>query len=273
MKKNNLPNIWCVKNDGSEKFKKILDYLNDKYDQEIGGEYLSEYYGENIGLFISLSYFGKILTIDEFLELSKPLEEFVVPEKWCIRGCNELKHWQTEEMKDTCTHLLSYESHHYYTEDPNFVKWDSCTGGKPKGYTEITFDQFKQYVLKQDEVKKKVIGYKFKKGYEKFDYAVKVICDTCNSVHSYCDLEPGGYSFAYGSLVMQILREAQVLDLWFEPVYKQDVPNIIVNGYKVKFQQNSVIVNEHTYDDYLFINLTIDQISEIRDYFIKTKKS
>lgn len=74
MKENKLSESWCVLNDGSQKFKDtVIRYLNDKEGHiEYEGFDVGRYYGidNEKDLACSKFSFGKVLTIDEFIELS-----------------------------------------------------------------------------------------------------------------------------------------------------------------------------------------------------------
>jgi len=88
--------------------------------------------------------------------------------------------------------------------------------------SEITFNQFKKYVLKENTMEKKILGYKWKEGFkEQYDKAAASIC-------GYTAYNPGlgsggpKYQFEEGSSNSRALYKAGVLDLWFEPVYEED---------------------------------------------------
>ena len=92
----------------------------------------------------------KILTLDEFIELSKEVDESVLPEKWYVEVSNEL---DSKEIQDYFK-VNSYQSSTgkwFYTSDKSVksIKEDIL-----EGYTEITFEEFTKYVLKQDSMSK-----------------------------------------------------------------------------------------------------------------------
>ena len=90
-----------------------------------------------------------VQSVKEFLKMINEKEpEFVLPEKWCIKldnievvnYCNKYGKCPPYELADTL-----------YAHFPSFD--NICTTSKEvkKDYTEITFEQFKKYVLKQEE--------------------------------------------------------------------------------------------------------------------------
>ena len=83
--------------------------------------------------------------------------EFVLPEKLCIKITKEnldfCKSLENNELKFHKNYPYSIGG--YYSPIPN----KDCNGfiNIPKNYTEITFEQFKKYVLKEEIVEEKVI--------------------------------------------------------------------------------------------------------------------
>lgn len=80
-------------------------------------------------------------------------EEFVLPEKWCITT--------TKESNDTILEYVnkinpnksrdrSIGNHHCF-DNGNHTGWMHSAPQYKKGYTEITFEQFKKYVLKEQD--------------------------------------------------------------------------------------------------------------------------
>ena len=79
---------------------------------------------------------------------------------------------------------------------------------------------------KEKTMEKKIIGYKLiKPEYEK---AVNQITGTENLI-----LHSQNYNFQIDSIAYDRVVKAGVLDLWFEPVYKED--KIEIGGYEVAF--------------------------------------
>lgn len=77
--KNNLPKEgWCVKNDGSQLFKDmVLPHFKEGTDDIKGHFYGETWKGERFKYVTADAFYGGIkLDIDQFIELSKPTEEF-----------------------------------------------------------------------------------------------------------------------------------------------------------------------------------------------------
>jgi len=89
-------------------------------------------------------------------------------------------------------------------------------------------EQFKKHILKMDN---KLIGYKLKSNYDKYTKAASAITSTANWEYN---IPLHGIMFTHDSTNAKLLRDAGVLDLWFEPVYKEE-DIIIGNTYKVEF--------------------------------------
>ena len=161
---NRLPKYWIVKNDFSQKYKdSVLKYLNQEYNTELLG--FGEYYGNGDGYWrcnSSIELFKNnptLLTLDEFIELSKPIDEFVLPEKWCVKCTKEnylvLDKWFYEKTKK---HRLDSDKCSYWHYPENYDGY--CTASQIyDGYKEITFEQFQKYVLKQDTMEKEIIDF------------------------------------------------------------------------------------------------------------------
>jgi hypothetical protein len=73
-------------------------------------------------------------------------EEFVLPEKWCVRGGDEMMLWQIEKMDGDCDKFFCNETSFYTLHNKSDMSaWDYMSS-KPNCYTEITYDQFIKYV-------------------------------------------------------------------------------------------------------------------------------
>lgn len=86
--------------------------------------------------------------------------EFILPEKWCVKGStqNEIdtifKFNGISVVKD-CNYIKGFQHYPPFKTCLNnnaTFSWNI----KPE-YTEITFDQFKKYVLKNEIIEEKVI--------------------------------------------------------------------------------------------------------------------
>jgi hypothetical protein len=182
-------------------------------------------YGVRHDMFLSEN--KKELSFEEFKQRYID-KDFVLPEQWCVRDCEEVALYAHEKWgcgnyisPDRYYHGGGYEFYDYYIHE---------------GYTEITLEQFKKYVLKQDDMKeKKIIGYK-PKDINCFEYAK-------NFAKNYTAY---GYDEGYSNVRIiapscghyQFFKEAGVLDLWFEPVYEEEKKLPKICGYDGVFKKN-----------------------------------
>ena len=79
-------------------------------------------------------------------------------------------------------------------------------------YPIYTFEQFEKYILNQENMEnKRIIGYKLK--FAEYTKAVRTICHL---------IEDTDVSIINMQTSIQKLKEAGVLNLWFEPVYEEE---------------------------------------------------
>ena len=145
------------------------------------------------------------LTYQEFMDKY----DFELPKQWCVRLTNDNSEFINKVRDRNCSsggfitsRLIDPEinnSWYYYTSPP-------------EEYKEITFEQFKKYVLKEKTMDKKIIGYKLiKPEYEKI--ALKAL--GLQSAR-----EPFIIAGMLGYYVPKI-KELGIMD-WFEPVYEAE---------------------------------------------------
>jgi hypothetical protein len=82
-------------------------------------------------------------------------EEFILPDKWCIKGCVDFNRWINNWdtiNEDTINVSGRDEQLFFYNSNIKNPKLWQFTDYIPKGYTEISFEQFKQYVLKEEPI-------------------------------------------------------------------------------------------------------------------------
>lgn len=80
------------------------------------------------------------LTLDDFNRLVP--EEFVVPERWCFKGCAQFQDWSETNAPQYKGYISNW--YHWHASDC----WNT-TRHIPHGYVEITFDQYLKYIYKQ----------------------------------------------------------------------------------------------------------------------------
>ena len=248
-----LPKYWVVEKtkENVEVFKKtVIPYLLDVYG-EMWREDSYRFYGydgnesfKGTNGWNSISKFENnptLLTLDEFIKLTKEesnvieaaksqgmiKEEFVLPEKWAV--ARNIENYRV--LNDWCNShkgVSGTDSENGYIHSHNYgYSWKGSDGGyyyanlkqKHPDHTEITFEQFKKYVLKQEEVMdKEIIGYKLKKDCQQYLEAAEIIAnfmpDGAIPLERFLEKSQWG-------VFKENLEKAGVLDLWFEPIYKE----------------------------------------------------
>lgn len=237
--------------------------------------------------------------IQQYLPEGHPDKEFVLPEKWCVRDCEEVSKWASRVFGCGCFVNSSKYLCVKVEKFPNFDSYCFYSKESASNYTEITFEEFKKYVLKQDDMKEKLIYVKvvdFGKEYsthsdareygmtnyfywtygsprlnsttkyrvvknvivnnsdesyilldESTGYEYLIQTKGCKIIENMEEREITGYKLKedckqYGEAVLKImntnwgepkyhvtvdslikdLRKAGILDLWFEPIYKEE---------------------------------------------------
>ncbi len=114
--------------------------------------------------------------ISDFINIEKELTS--LPEKWCIRDCAEVSKYASTKFH--CGGDISDRIFH----QGNGSYWNNYTfrDGVEEGFTEITFDQFKKWVLKESKISMKTSDNSYNQ-YLTVDQLVKgeiysVECDT-----------------------------------------------------------------------------------------------
>ena len=87
MKDNNLPENWLVFQEDTKKFRdNVIKYIKNKYSRAVEGSLSNHYYGIYNSILIApymhamdIQYKPIIITLDEFIELSKPINKKELP--------------------------------------------------------------------------------------------------------------------------------------------------------------------------------------------------
>lgn len=142
-------------------------------------------------------------------------DEFVLPDEWFILLTKEneqiVHNWKCENTGYKANIKANGEDSISY-----YGTWSSKKHFKSSNYTEITFEQFKTHVLKSEEkMEKKIIGYKLiKPEYQIFYEKLTGTRNLERLADSLGDL-------LWVDQAVKVMKEAGVLDLWFEPVYEE----------------------------------------------------
>lgn len=160
----------------------------------------------------------------------KAATSFVLPEKWAIKVTNSIiTDWLNDHATNGCKNYIYKECASEYLHYPDHLGYHMHSGVQ-NGYTEITLDQFKKYVLKQDTMGKKIIGYKWKEGFRnKYEKAAIEICNSNKAPVTNLSRNAGSNCmFVFRSMVANAIEQAGVLNLWFEPVYEEEEKEFIL---------------------------------------------
>jgi len=148
------------------------------------------------------------ITFQQFKKYVLMKQPFVLPEKWyCIYKNQQEFSIANNFFKGNWTYINA-DGEHGFTNVDRSNHW--CWKDNSLGYTQITFEQFTNYVLKPKKMEKKIIGYELKEDCKQFIPALVKISD-CYT----------GQFFAKNSIFYDHYLEAKVLDLWFTPVYEK----------------------------------------------------
>jgi hypothetical protein len=238
MNLNKLPEYFAIKRDSDNPlWKKYINWLNKTYNLSLQGtNNIFPYYGwggdyEMAKCFhCSISNFKNPvteLTLEQWDNIVNKKDDFVLPEKWVIKVTNQnrtlLNNYRTIIMNFSKIPLPS-----------DYSYMVNCGGGNDNtyGFTEITFEQFKKYVLKQDNMKE-IIGYKLVK--PEYKEAILQIMKARN----WSNFPMLDSYESSGSI--KTLKEAGVLDLWFEPVYAEEKKLPKINGFEARWENNQII--------------------------------
>ena len=145
------------------------------------------------------------ILLSDFLE-----EEFVLPEKWCIEVTDENRDILNNYRINIKKYSITPITYKYMYKDGS---GDSSILFYAK---EITFKQFLKYILKQETMKKEIIGYKLVKS--EYKGAYEEITGTSNLDR----IEDSLGKLNWVDKAIKDLKEAGVLELWFKPNYKEE---------------------------------------------------
>lgn len=242
---NELPEKWCIQLtdqlvvDYCNKFGKCPTYTLPDEDYKSYAHFPS--FGGSCTTSGEIKPGYTEITLEQFKTLVLGQDGFKLPEKWyCLLKNREHfeiankhfnKSWSYCNGEGGCTNLLS--SNNWWNTDR-----------KPKSdEIEITFEQFEKYVMKEKEI----IGYKLIKP-EYNEAALKIVKIIAWNIREELDL-------CKGSIAEDYLEEAGVLDLWFEPVYKDSTPEVTIKGHKSELKGGAVKFGCQVYSNQFVIEL------------------
>jgi hypothetical protein len=223
-----LPKYFVIKRDAKNPlWGKYIDWLSKTYSQRWKGD-LDYFYGFDgnysyggTNTCVCVKNFENSPTIITLEEWNETVNGLTLPDKWCVKINDDNREILDSWRKAQPDYLenKNIPLHNYLVSDKN---WDKtyCSYAKnlPEDgeYKEITFEQFKKYVLNKETMEKKIIGYKLiKPEYETAAIKITDFSDEGPGSFSVFMLTAGKQGFANN------LEKAGVLDLWFEPIYEE----------------------------------------------------
>lgn len=200
--------------------------------------------------------------------------EFVLPERWKVLRTSEntdvLSKW-ANEVSNTTEHCgYGNKDHPNYIHSENIDTGNTPRSGNNKDFTEITLDQFKQYVLKQktETMEKEIIGYKFK---NELGVAIKSAALAIIQASQFVDKTYGGKVDVQKPENIEKYRKAKVLDLWFEPVYRE-TEQIINIGFDVIIKNKRAFVGSDDITEFVIDMIyTYNQIKSFGGFTVDIK--
>jgi len=250
-KQNNLPKYWAVKNTHNDDFKVVVDYLNSIMNTTFWVGKTYTYYGydgssgqrgtDGWDILQAFQNNPTLLTLEEFKKAIGIEEEFILPEKWCVKETPEICHWAKQIFG--CSNVY-YGDRYLCIKRDLYPKFDSYLFLIDKtGYTEITFEQFKKYVLKMEN-NKKIIGYKspvdlFNKNYKAGTLFIK---DTGNFNFMY---KPEG---CVDNSKWTLPKE--IVETW-QPIYEEEVKTINMGSFNLTVKDKKVFHNQEEITDFV----------------------
>ena len=177
-----------------------------------------------------------------------------LPKEWCIKVTQENLE-ALNKYRNAGGHLSGTDG---WVGDYN-DGWKGTWSKDKPDYTEITFDDFKRLVLKQEPMNKKLIGYKLKNDCKQFTEAVLLIIN--EGFEHKCltlSLHSGGVHISYNAPGLPNLIKTKVLDLWFEEVYEDIKKDVQV---QVKASKTLVFTISKNYEGYVIENAENNKVS------------
>lgn len=188
----------------------------------------------------------ELISFDEFKEIYESYK-FVLPDKWCVKHYPETLKWIQENAEYNAKKITERNFYNF----PCSESGNNSSVNILKGYTEITFEQFKEHVLGKENINKlnniltdisekvqgklkekykptkEIIGYKLVK--PEYKEAVReILKNSCD--HGWFDIffnsniNRKGFNFGASedNEIKKDLLQAGVLNIWFKEVYEKE---------------------------------------------------
>jgi hypothetical protein len=207
-----------------------------------------------------LKYTGVIDVCISGSDLHETFSRKNIPEKWFVKvtpkNYSTLNCWLLMQKNFNTNFLLEEYSGGNVgnvNRDGSYQDWDLYGENfKKLGHKEITLEQFEKYVLynlKNETMKKEIIGYRIKEQFRNN----RAVGEAAAKIEGHRCFGDGVTELPFSKLAISCLQNANkesiekltkagILDLWFEPVYKEVEPEIVISGHKAQFDlQNKTV--------------------------------
>ena len=189
----------------------------------------------------------KTINFDQ-LKFEEQMTEF--PKKWSIKGGKELVKLFNKANKEQAFNIGGYngDSNSYYDFDGQRVLGGSYS---LPVYPVVTIQQLEDHYFPV----KKQTGWKTKKG---FEIATRKICGLVGSENT-----NQIYEFHVNSMAENALKEANVLELFCDPVFEEKKKDVVIN---IGSKNHKVTIN-----DKIVVESVTIQIGELKELIAKFK--
>ena len=117
--------------------------IKKKIKDSIFGDFNQELIGDKVTLQNKVNKLQRMIDMINYLQPVQEEEEFVLPEKWCVKHSKETLDW----IRKNAEHYGEYITKCDYYNYPCDVRCNNSSYIVPLGYTKISVEQFKKYVL------------------------------------------------------------------------------------------------------------------------------
>lgn len=119
--------------------------IKNKIKDSIFGEFNQELIGDKVKLQNKVNKYQRMIDMIDYLQPVEEKEEFILPEKWCVLDNEKVSKWASKVFDCSDTYhgnkYLNVQNLKQCNQDYWFADYIY------DGHEEITFEQFKKYVL------------------------------------------------------------------------------------------------------------------------------
>lgn len=140
--------------------------------------------------------------------------EFVLPEKWCIKDCPIVTQWAKDNFNKNISDTFDHGK--YFCKNATTYYFLTKKKADVEGYVEITFEQFKKYVLKETieeewipQVGDYVVSLEDKPGYRKKGDIFRILRFVNGGSHIYYLPETNGSLSSFRKATAQEVHEQE----------------------------------------------------------------